>query len=102
MEAILDDHLGEDHVGLCILYYLGTMSTIMTIWKWPLFYIFFIVFFLQKHLITHNEGHVPSVDEMGTISVKKKKKTFHERKRDSCDYEGATSKIEKVLFKEFV
>jgi hypothetical protein len=35
-EVVLDDRLGEDHVGLCILYCLTTMSTVMTIWKWPL------------------------------------------------------------------
>lgn len=61
-----------------------------------------MVFFLQKHFITHNEGHVPSVDEMGTISVKKKQYTFHKSKRGSCDSKGTTSRIEKVLFKEFV
>jgi hypothetical protein len=30
-EAILDDRLGEDHVGLCILYCPTTMSIVMTI-----------------------------------------------------------------------
>jgi len=35
-EAIFDDRLGEDHVGLCILYFLMIMSTMMTIWKWLL------------------------------------------------------------------
>ncbi len=35
-EVILDNQLGEDHVGINILYYLINVSTIMTIWKWPL------------------------------------------------------------------
>jgi hypothetical protein len=35
-EAILDDRLGEDHVGLCISYCFVTMSIMMTIWKWSL------------------------------------------------------------------
>jgi len=33
-DAILDDQFGEDHVGLCILYFLNNILTIMTIWKW--------------------------------------------------------------------
>ncbi len=36
MEAILNDQLGEDHVGLCILYCPGIVSTVMMIQKWPL------------------------------------------------------------------
>jgi hypothetical protein len=35
-EVVLDDWLGEDHVGLYIFYCLSIMSTMMTIWKWPL------------------------------------------------------------------
>ncbi len=31
-DAILDDQFGEDHVGLCILYFLNNILTIMTIW----------------------------------------------------------------------
>jgi hypothetical protein len=32
-EIVLDNQLREDDVGLCILYCLTTMSTMMTIWK---------------------------------------------------------------------
>ncbi len=32
-ETILDNQLGEDHVGLYILYCLGIVSTMMTIWR---------------------------------------------------------------------
>jgi hypothetical protein len=35
-EAILDDILGHDHVSLTILYYLGNILAVMTIWKWML------------------------------------------------------------------
>jgi hypothetical protein len=35
-EAILDNILRHDHVGLNILYCPGDISTIMTISKWPL------------------------------------------------------------------
>jgi hypothetical protein len=35
-EVILGDWLREDHVGFCMLYYPATMSTMITIWKWPL------------------------------------------------------------------
>jgi hypothetical protein len=35
-EAILDNILGDDHVGLTILYYPKNISTIMTIWQWSL------------------------------------------------------------------
>jgi hypothetical protein len=35
-EAILDNILGHDHVDLTIFYYLKNISTVMTIWKWPL------------------------------------------------------------------
>jgi hypothetical protein len=35
-EAILDNQLGEDHVGMNISYCSNNVSTIMTIWKWLL------------------------------------------------------------------
>lgn len=35
-EAILDNQLSEDHVGMSILYYLNNISVVMMIWKWPL------------------------------------------------------------------
>jgi hypothetical protein len=33
MKVVFDDRIGEDHVGLCIFYCFGIVSTIMTIWK---------------------------------------------------------------------
>jgi hypothetical protein len=73
-EAILDDQLGADHVGLCILYYLAIVSTMMTIWKWPLVQTIFDGYSLREHLIAFNETHIPNVDDVGAIGVKKKKK----------------------------
>jgi hypothetical protein len=35
-EAILDNQLGEDHVGVNVLYCLNNISAVMTIWKWLL------------------------------------------------------------------
>jgi hypothetical protein len=35
-EAILDNILGHDHVGLTIFYCLGGISAIMINWKWSL------------------------------------------------------------------
>jgi hypothetical protein len=35
-EIILDEILGHDHVSLTILYYLGDILVVMTIWKWLL------------------------------------------------------------------
>jgi hypothetical protein len=35
-EVVLDNKLGEDHVGVTILYCLNNISMVMTIWKWPL------------------------------------------------------------------
>jgi hypothetical protein len=35
-EAVLDNKLGEDHVGVSILYCLNNVLEVMTTWKWPL------------------------------------------------------------------
>jgi hypothetical protein len=35
-EVVFDNKLGEDHVGVSILYCPNNVSAIMTIWKWPL------------------------------------------------------------------
>jgi hypothetical protein len=102
MEVVLDDWFGEDHVGLCIMYCLGIVSMVMTIWKWPLSWTILDGYFLQKHLVKYNEDIVPNADEVGVVSVRKKQYTFHKRKWGSSDSEGATSKMDKVLSKEFV
>jgi hypothetical protein len=64
MEANLDDWLGEDYVGLCILYYPSILSIIMTNWRWPLSLIILNGYSLQEHLVMHNEGCVPNANEI--------------------------------------
>jgi hypothetical protein len=36
---------------------------------------------LKEHLIAFNETHILDVDDVGAIGVKKKKYSFHKRKR---------------------
>jgi hypothetical protein len=71
-EAIFDDRLGEDHVGLCILYFLAIMSTMMTIWKWLLVQTILDGHPLKEHLMAFNETHILDVDDVRIINVKKK------------------------------
>jgi len=49
------------------------MPTMMTIWKWPLAQTIFDGYPLIKHLISFNETHIPNVDDVGAVIVKKKK-----------------------------
>jgi hypothetical protein len=51
--------------------------------------------------MTHNKSHVPDANELGAMGMKKIY-TFHKWKRGSCDFEGATSRIDKVLSKKFM
>ncbi len=49
------------------------MSTMMTIWKWLLAQTIFDGYpGLRKHFMAFNETHVPNVDDVGAIGVKKK------------------------------
>jgi hypothetical protein len=101
-EAVLDDRLGEDHVGLCILYCPAIVSIVMTIWKWPLAQKILDGYPFIKHLITFNETHIPDVDDVGVIGVNKDKYYFHKSKQNVVDFEGSIFRIEKMLSKEFV
>jgi hypothetical protein len=71
-ESILDDWLGKDHVGLCILYCPTTMSELMTIWKWSLAQTILDGYPFIEHLISFNEIHIRNVDDVRVIGVKKK------------------------------
>jgi hypothetical protein len=71
-EAILNDWFKEDHVGLCILYCPTTVLAMMTIWKWPLAQTILDGYTFIEHLISFNETHIPNVDDVGVVSVKKK------------------------------
>jgi hypothetical protein len=95
-EVILDNQLGEDHVGLCILYCPRTMSIVMTIWKWSLVQTILDKYPLRKHLITFNETHILDDDDVGTVGVKEKN-YFHKKKQNDVDFEGSISKIEEQI-----
>jgi hypothetical protein len=69
-----------------MLYYPATVSTMMTIWKWPLVQMNLDGYSLRKHFIAFNETHIPNVDDVGTIGVKKKKYSFHKRKRNFANF----------------
>ncbi len=72
MDAILDDQLREDHVGLCILCCPNIVSTVMTIWRWPLARTILDGYSLREHLVKYSKGLVVDDDEVGIIGVKKK------------------------------
>jgi hypothetical protein len=92
-EVIFDDQLGEDHVGLCILYCPRTMSIVTPIWKWSFDQTILDKYRLRKHLIA---THILHHDDVGTIGVKKKK-SFHKRMQNDVDFEGSISKIEEKI-----
>jgi hypothetical protein len=79
-EAILDNILGHDHVGLTILYCPRNISPVMTIWKWILVQITMVGFWLKEILFSYDESYVPEVDVEGMISVKKNTYNFSLKK----------------------
>jgi hypothetical protein len=96
-EAILDDILRHDHVGLTIFYLHGNISTIMTIWKWSLIQTTMEGFLLKVFLLSYDENYVLKVDVEGMISVKKNKYSFNKRKQKEIMSVNFVSRIEKVL-----
>jgi hypothetical protein len=62
-EVILDDILGEDHVGLTILYYPQNISGVMTIWKWPLIQTIINGNSLHALLCSYDKNSIHEVDE---------------------------------------
>ncbi len=64
-KAILDDILGDDHVGLTIFYCRRYISTVMTIWKWSLVQTTMKGFLLKELLLSYNESYVREVDIEG-------------------------------------
>jgi hypothetical protein len=91
-ESILDNILGDDHVGLTILYYLGNISIVMTIWKWLLAQTTMEGFSLKELLLSYDESCIPKVDVEGMISMKGKQKEIVSL--------NSISRIEKVLKEE--
>jgi hypothetical protein len=72
----------------------------MTIWKWPLAQTILDGYPFIKHFIAFNETHISDVDDVGVVGVKKKKCSFHKRKRSAIDFKGSVSRIEKMLIEE--
>jgi hypothetical protein len=70
-EAIFNDQLDEDHVGLCILYCPRTALAIMIIWKCTLLQTILDKYPLRKHFIVFNETHTLDDEDVGVVSVKK-------------------------------
>jgi hypothetical protein len=67
----MDNILGHDHVSSTILYCFGNISTIMTIWKWPLANIIMEGFLLKEILFSYDESYILEVDVERMIGVKK-------------------------------
>ncbi len=79
-EAILDNILGHDHVGLTILYCLRDILAVLTIWKWSLAQTIMEGFLLKELLLSYDESYVLEVDVEGMIGLKKKKYGLSKRK----------------------
>ncbi len=71
-EAVFDNQLGEDHVGVNILYCPNNISMIMISWKWSLAQTIMDVYSLRQLLVSYNENNIPIVDEEGEIGRRKK------------------------------
>jgi len=66
-EAILDNIIGQDHVGLTIFYYPRDLSMIMTIWKWSLAYTTMEGFLLKEIFVSYYESYILKVDGEGMM-----------------------------------
>jgi hypothetical protein len=80
-DIVLDDRLGEDHVGLCILYCLTIVSILVTICKWLLIQTILDGYLFIKHFITFHETHILDVDDVGVVGVKGEKNPFIRRNK---------------------
>jgi hypothetical protein len=72
-EALLNDQLREKHVRFCILYCPTIVLVVVTICKWSSVQTILDEYPFIKHLIVFHETHIPNVDDVGAVSVKKKK-----------------------------
>jgi hypothetical protein len=78
-EAILDNQLSEDHVGVSILYYLNNISIVMMIWKWLLVQTILDKYSLKQLFVFYDESNIPTIEER-EIGVRKKQYTFQKKK----------------------
>jgi hypothetical protein len=103
-KQFFDNWLAEDHVGHCILYCPTTVLALMTIWKWLLSQMIIDGYPLGEHLnIQWNPWPHTKCQWCGSNWCEKKKYSFYKKKWNIVvDFESLISRIEKVLFKEFV
>jgi hypothetical protein len=102
-KQFFDNWLVEDHVGLCILYCPTTVLTLMTLWKWLLSQMIIDGYPLGEHLnIQWNPWPHTKCRWCGSNWCEEKKYSFYKKQWNVVDFEGLISRIEKVLFKEFV
>jgi len=78
-EAVLDNQLNEDHVGMSILYYLNNISIVMMIWKWLLVQTILDRYSLKQLFVFDDENNIPTIEER-EIGARKKQYTFQKRK----------------------
>ncbi len=98
---MFNDDLGEDHVGIFILYCLDDISIIMNIWWWLLSQTISHGHSLKAFLKSYNDNHTFGLDAKRTISVKKKK-TFHKKNKKALNVNVPMSRIDKLLFEESI
>jgi hypothetical protein len=65
---------------MSILYFLNNVSTVMTIWKWPLAQTIVDGYSLRQLLVSCDESKIPTIDEEGEIGVRKKQYNFQKKK----------------------
>jgi hypothetical protein len=95
-EEVLDNKLGEDHVGVNILYCPNNVLEVMTTSKWPLAQTIMDGYSLRQLLVSYDESKIPIVDEKGKFDVRKKEYTFHKRNRSVGHSNCLVLRIEKL------
>jgi hypothetical protein len=100
-EVVLHDDLG-DHVGIFILYRPNDILVVISIWRWSLSQTIFCGHSLKALLKSYEDNHISDVDVEGAIGVKKKRYTFHKKKKKTLDVDIPMSRINKLLFEESI
>jgi hypothetical protein len=63
--------------------------------KWPLVQIILNGYPLIQHLISFNETHIPNLDDVEAVGVRKEKNSFHKRKQNVVDFEVPFLKLKR-------
>ncbi len=101
-EVVLDNQLGEDHVGVSILYCLNNISMVITIRKWPLAQTIVDRYFIRQLFVSYDECNIPTIDEEGKIVVRKKQYTFQKRMQSFGHFDRLMLRINKLLSHESI